>query len=101
MDKHLDLTNFYNHNKMLKDASEGEKIINNTDFKKYALQRKLKQICYQIGEIVTCKNGQTYKITGYDDDVLTVRPLTHYTKDGKIKKHFLNNEQFLNPCHII
>ncbi len=87
-------TDRYNHEKMLKDAREGEKIVNNTNFKKYAFQRKLAQLNHEIGDYIQL-NGKIVIVTGYEDDLLIV---SNITKTGRIKK---DTSHFVNPCHVI
>ncbi len=86
------LTDFYNHAKLMEDVREGNKIINSTNFKKYELERVKVSKKYKVGDIVR----GSYKITKIEKDGTLV--IQEITKTGKFKKNSVGT--FVNPIHL-
>lgn len=91
------LHDFYNHDKFMKSAREGDEIINNTDFAKFARDRIKRSKKYKIGEIVVL-NDRVFNgiVTKIEDGYLYLQPVN---KKGnrKINKYGIIS---INAMHI-
>lgn len=86
------LTDFYNHTKLMEDVREGNKIINSTDFRKFEKDCIKASKKYKVGDIVR----GNYKITKIESDGTLV--IQEITKTGKFKKNSVGS--FVNPIHL-
>lgn len=94
----IDITLFYNHEKFLKSAEHGMRIIQNTDFTKYENARLQAIKNFNIGDFIQCNNGMQAIICKIDKDILIIANLLNFTKNGKFKKNCFTT--FENPCHV-
>lgn len=95
----IDMTLFYNHDKFLKSASHGMRIIENTNFQKYEHARIEAVKKYKKNMIIKDNINQLYKILEVEHDNLKAIPMIYYTQHGKLKKNY--NIKNINPCHVI
>ena len=93
----MDITKFYNHQKMIKEVQAGMAIFENTDFQKFYNKRKSAISKFKIGDVID-NNGTLFKIIDVKDDNLEVISLLHLTKSGKIKKNCYTSN--VNPLHV-
>lgn len=96
----MDIAQFYNHNNFMDSVKQGDEIINNTDFNMYYNNRLQANTQFKIDDIID-DNGMLAKIVKIDNDTIIAKPLSWYSKNGKIKKAYINNGGlFFNPCHV-